>query len=269
MPPGAPPLVLVAYRCDRCGQTSQVNEGELARRRQYANQMRSIIGSYRCEYDERVICSHCRPGFGPDETKLDDGDGAGDWHRLAITHVRRPVRRVVWIKDTKLHSLEATLLGRKDGELLTRGGGALGNWWRELRAELDGDEPDLGHELGVWPRTLDFGRLFDDPVVRPLHLLNPTDRPAVFRLTSNITTGDPGRHARPPHFEYRVVCSPALEAARRGGDLFEVAPRSRLIVEIAAQPWARESQFRQFEIWATPVGEKAVYLGTVKYEHTP
>lgn len=267
----APPLKLIPYRCPHCGGTSQVNEAEVQRREICARELRKV-GSFTCVLDDRLLCPQCRPAPAAGEVDLRKHKGHEEY-RVAITHARRPVRRVIWICDMELESLKGTLRGRNDAAYLEPeakpGKPSLASWWRDLRAEIDGAEPDLGDDLGMSPRHIEFGRLNHGAVTRPLHLLNPTGRPAVFQLTSNILTSAQAGPPRPPHFAYRIDCTPAIEAARRAYDSFEVPARSRLVIDVIAEPWANQSPVRRFEIWATPKGGQKKYIGEVTYLHRP
>ncbi len=274
MMPPPPPATYVTYQCPSCGWTGQIVEQHLDLLR-LDNKAIKKVGAFTCAFDERLVCERCRPTPAQGEADIRDRKLKEDrGYRIEIAHLRRSVRRILWVNSWDIDDLKLTLLGRRDASYLTpqrvargrRVEPGLQTWWRELRAELDGDHPDLGDELGIWPLRLDFGRLVDDPVIRPFHLLNPTDRPAIFRLTSNIATNDSGSRLPPRHFPYRVVCSPAIEAARRNIDSFEVPARDRLVIEVAAQPWAGEAAIRQFEIWVAFEGRSARYLGVVKCE---
>jgi hypothetical protein len=87
----------------------------------------------------------------------------------------------------------------------------------------------------------------------------------VFYLTSNITIGDPGPVAPPPSFAFRVTATPEMQAAQRGHGLFNVPPHDRLVLEITAQPWARDDRFPRFEAWVTPEGGEKRYIGGIEY----
>jgi hypothetical protein len=249
---------------------------ELELRRHVAAAMKSI-GDFACAFDERLLCKRCCPAPAPGETDLRHLEGDLGY-RVEIAHARRQVRRVLWLSSSDLQDLESTLLGRRDArylgpELVRRRDAravepGLQVWWRQLRAELDAELPDLGRELGMSPRVLDFGRLGEAPVSRPLHLLNPTPRAAVFRVTGGILTVDAAGQRNARHFPYHLACTPAVEAARRAFDAFEVPPRGRLVIEVIAQPWAREEQLRRIELWAASArSSQQRYLGEIQLVH--
>ena len=165
-------------------------------RRHIAADMRSI-GDFACAVDERLLCKQCRPAPAPGETDLRHLEGKRAIWVIASRSrtVRRQVRRVIWLASSDLQDLESTLLGRRDARYLgpkpvQKGDSravepGLQAWWRQLRTEqLDASQPDLGRELGMAPRFLEFGKLGKVPVARPLHLLNPTARAAVFQITA-------------------------------------------------------------------------------------
>lgn len=245
--------------------------------RHYVATMGSI-GDYTCAFDERLLCGGCCLAPMPGETDLRHFPG-DPGHRVEVTHARRPVRRVIWLSSCDVEKLESTLLGRCDARYLgpvSMKQSASGEvepglqaWWRELRAELDTPQPDLGRELGMAPRFLDFGALGEVPIARPLHLLNPTGRTVVFHFASNILTGNTAGRPYAGQFAYRLACTPAVEAARRASDSFAVPPRDRLVVEVLAQPWADQEKIRRFELWATPDGAEKKYVGEIQIVHFP
>lgn len=268
-----PPAKLVPYRCGACGWTGDVLDSELRVRRHTAKSLRKL-GEYACSVDERLLCKQCCPAPVAGDTDLRHFAGDGG-HRIEVTHARRGVRRVIWVSSCDVQDLESTLLGRRDAAYLgtktiSRSQAravepGLQRWWRELRAELDNGAPDMGRTLGFGPRVLDFGKLADEPVARPLHLLNPTRRAAVFELTGAIVT-TPVRAEFARSFPYQVGSSEAVEAARRDAH-FEVAANSRLVVDVLAQPWARKAEYRRVEVWVTPSGGGRQFLGAVELVH--
>lgn len=205
---------------------------QLELRRHVAAEMRSI-GDLACAVDERLLCKQCCPAPAPGETDLRHLEGDLGY-RIEVTHIRRQVRRVIWLSSADLQDLESTLLGRRDARYLgpkpVRRGDSravepgLQAWWRQLRAELDAAQPDLGRELGMAPRFLEFGTLGKVPVARPLHLLNPTARATVFQITGGILTVDAAGQPNASYFPYHLACTPALEAARRDFDAFQARP---------------------------------------------
>jgi hypothetical protein len=266
----------IAYRCPACGWKGEVWDIALEQHRHLAKTM-ARIGDFSCAFDERQLCKQCCPKPIPGDTDLrhlEEDPG----YRIEITHARRNVRRVIWLSSCDLQDLESTLIGRRDGRYLgpetvrRRDSRAvepgLQKWWRDLRAEIDLALPDLGRDLGMAPRFLDFGKLEKTPIARPLHLLNPKSRAAIFQITGGVLTVDAKGQPSANHFPYHLACTPSVEAARRAFDSFEVPPRDRLVIEILAQPWAKKDQLRRFELWAT-VGSNKTYVGEVKLVHKP
>src|SRR5437879_13570512 len=113
MPPGAPPARWEKYRCPHCGWTGQIIGQKLDLLRHYEKSMGSV-GSFRCAFDERILCDGCRPEPTNDETDLRDDDLEDRGYRITITHERRPALRALWIHSWDLQDLEGTLLRRRD-----------------------------------------------------------------------------------------------------------------------------------------------------------